>query len=71
MIRVGLAYDLRDDYLAAGYGLEIAATTPSSSPGGRLSDSISVMKPCRYFCASRASTSWDLLDTWISSCVTQ
>jgi len=25
MIRVGLAYDLRDDYLAAGYGLEETA----------------------------------------------
>jgi len=48
--------------------LDMAATTPSSSPGGRLSDSISVMKPCRYFCARRASTSWVLVDTGISSC---
>src|SRR5882724_11307953 len=48
--------------------LDMAATTSSSSPGGKLSDSMSVMKPCRYFCARRASTSWDLLDTKISSC---
>src|SRR6202140_1619989 len=48
--------------------LDMAATTPSSSPGGRLSDSISVMKPCRYFCARRALTSWGLLDTRISRC---
>src|SRR6202795_3762334 len=49
---------------------DMAATTPSSSPGGRLSDSISVMKPWRYFCARRASTSWDLIDTWIFKLLT-
>src|ERR1700679_2566062 len=46
---------------------DMAATTFSSSPGGRASDSISVMKPCRYFWARRASTSWGLLDTRGSS----
>src|SRR5579862_8927529 len=42
---------------------EIARTTLSSSPGGRLSDSISVTKPCRYFCPRIDSTSCCLLDT--------
>src|ERR1022692_4027958 len=42
---------------------DIARTTSSSSPGGKLSDSISVTKPCRYFWLMSASTSCDLLDT--------
>src|SRR5208283_3193681 len=42
---------------------DIARTTPSSSPGGKLSDSISVTKPWRYFWPISASTSCDLLDT--------
>src|ERR1700690_376030 len=42
---------------------DIARTTPSSSPGGKLSDSMSVTKPWRYFWPMSASTSCDLLDT--------
>src|SRR5512134_1424764 len=36
---------------------EMIVTTSSSSPGGSVSDSTSVTKPCRYFCATSASRS--------------
>ncbi|CRI67658.1 hypothetical protein THIOKS1720011 [Thiocapsa sp. KS1] len=37
---------------------EMARTTPSSRPGGRVSDSISVTKPCSYSDLTISSTAW-------------
>src|SRR5262245_21220360 len=34
---------------------EIVRITSSSRPGGTVSDSMSVTKPCRYFCPTSAS----------------
>src|SRR5262245_25303388 len=41
---------------------EMSRMTSSSSPGGSVSDSMSVTKPCRYFCPTSASRSCGLVD---------
>ena len=55
MIRVGLAYDLRDDYLAAGYGLEETAEFDRPDTIAALND-----LPVR---TANGNTTWDVYST--------